>query len=123
MDVDHWRSTVTERANEDDRFATASEQFDGSVAFDVGDRTLWFKLYRGRIIDTERYVPFFGATFRVLGDPDAWATVAAEEASFTEQVRRGRLRITGNKLEANRMRDATELMMRYLPKPTEELDA
>lgn len=122
MDTDSWASAIVERANGDDRFETATEQFDGSIAFDVGSTTLWFKIYRGRIIDTEPYVPMFGATFHLEGDEAAWTRLREGEASLSEQLGTGRMHTSGNTLEANRMRDATELMVRYLQAATEAAD-
>lgn len=111
---DDWRTALLTAVNEDDAFAQAAEQFDGSVAFEIGDRSAWFKVYRGEMIDTERYVPMFGATFRLVGSRDAWDALARGEVSLSEALYDGSLRMAGNKLEANRMRDMLELVVRQL---------
>lgn len=117
-----WRERLVAAVDGDKRFETASEQFDGSVAFEVGEEVGWFKIYRGSVIDSESYVPAFGVTFRVVGDVTAWQQLVDGEASFSEQVYSGRLRTAGNKLEANRMREATELLVRHL-RDAEGVDA
>lgn len=109
-----WRERLVAAVDGDKQFETASEQFDGSVALEVGEEVGWFKVYRGSVIDSEPYVPAFGVTFRVVGDMTAWQQLVDGKASFSEQVYSGRLRTTGNKLEANRMREATELLIRHL---------
>ena len=109
-----WRERVATAANDDEQFGVAAEQFDGSVTFEVGDEVAWFKIYRGSVIDTEPYVPPFGTTFRITGEQSAWTELLEDGRSFSEQIYAGRLRTAGNKLEANRMREATELLVRCL---------
>ena len=114
LKTDTWMEEVVESANRDDRFETATSQFDGSIALNIGDDVLWFKIYRGSIIDTESYLPQFGATFHIRGSREAWKQIRDGEKSLSEQLTLGNLRITGNKIEANRMRDAEELILRYI---------
>ena len=111
---DSWVADTVRSVNDDDAFAAASAQFDGSVALLVGDRTVWLKLYRGEIIDTEPYVPQFGATFQLIGDIEAWQRLAAGDHSLSRALYEARIRMEGNKLEANRLRDAVELFVRHL---------
>lgn len=111
---DSWVADTVASVNDDDEFATATEHFDGSVALEIGDRTLWLKVYRGEIIDTEPYVPQFGATFRLVGDADAWRQLAAGEWSLSQALYETGVRTKGNKLEANRLRDGLELFVRHL---------
>jgi putative sterol carrier protein len=111
---DSWVADTVASVNDDDAFATAAEHFDGSVALVIDDRTVWLKLYRGEIIDTEPYVPQFGATFRLVGDADAWRRLAAGECSLSQALYETGIRTKGDKLEANRLRDAVELFVRHL---------
>ena len=113
LDEDDWRDDLADHASTD-AFERAAAQFDGSVAFKIGDETAWFKVYRGRVIDTEPYVPAFGATFRVTGDREAWTRVASGETSLSGAIHAADLRTEGNKLEANRMREMLELLVRSL---------
>ena len=110
---DDWRTALADHVSTD-AFERATAQFDGSVAFEIGDETAWFKVYRGRVIDTEPYVPAFGATFRVTGDREAWARVVTGETSLSGAIHAADLRTAGNKLEANRMREMLELLVRGL---------
>lgn len=111
---DSWVADTVASVNDDDEFAAAAEHFDGSVALEMDDRTVWLKVYRGEIIDTEPYVPQFGATFRLVGDADAWRDLATADRSLSQALYEGRVRTVGNKLEANRLRDAVELFVRHL---------
>ncbi|MFC5973544.1 hypothetical protein ACFPYI_19620 [Halomarina salina] len=113
LDEDDWRDDLADHASTE-AFERAASQFDGSVAFEVGDETAWFKVYRGRVIDTEPYVPAFGATFRVVGDRGAWRRVASGETSLSGAIHVAELRTVGDKLEANRMREMLELLVRSL---------
>lgn len=115
---DDWLSETIDSVNGDEQFRAATAHVDGSVAFEIGDKTRWVKLYRGACIDSEPYVPQFGATFRIVGDRDSWRRVAAGETSFSEALYRTALRTTGNKLEANRCRDGLELFVRHLQRVT-----
>lgn len=117
---DTWLADVVAAANADDRFGTAAEHFDGSVTLAMGEETAWLKLYRGEIIDTEPYVPQFGATFALSGSADDWRRLAAGETSLSESLYDGSIRTRGNKLEANRIREALELFVRHLQSVTSE---
>lgn len=118
FEPDGWLADTVVSVNNDDKFSTAAEHFDGSVALEFGDQTVWLKIYRGEIIDTEPYVPQFGATFRLTGEENAWQRLAAGEISFSEARYKTVIQSKGNKLEANRMRDATELLIRHLQTST-----
>lgn len=113
-----WLADTVASANGDEAFATAAEHFDGSVALEIGDETVWLKVYRGEIIDTEPYVPQFGATFRLTGTARAWRRLAADEVSLSQALYEASIRTRGNKLEANRMRDAVERFVRHLQAAT-----
>ncbi|MFC7157055.1 hypothetical protein ACFQPA_16610 [Halomarina halobia] len=114
FDSETWLSDLVASVNDDERFGTATREFDGSIELAIGDETAWLKIYRGAVIDTEPYVPAFGATFRIAGSADAWRALARGDASLSEQFYTGALRTEGNKLEANRLREATELLVRHL---------
>lgn len=114
FDSTEWRSVLSESVNDDDSFVQAAEYFDGSLSFEIGDKVAWFKIYRGRIIDEEPYVPSFGASFRIVGDREAWVALSAGETSLSGAMYDGSIRARGNKLEANRLREAVELMVRHL---------
>ncbi|WP_323173371.1 hypothetical protein [Natrialba sp. PRR66] len=113
-----WVSETVAAVNGDEAFERAAEHFDGSVAMEIGDDIVWLKVYRGEIIDTERYVPQFGATFRLVGSERAWQRLAAGETSFSQALYETTVRTRGNKLEANRLRDAIELFVRHLQTTT-----
>lgn len=111
---DTWLADTVASANNDGEFVAAAEHFDGSITLEIGDQTTWLKIYRGEIIDTEPYVPQFGTTFRLVGDKAAWQRLAAGNISFSQALYETIIRNKGNKLEANRLRDAIELFVRHL---------
>jgi putative sterol carrier protein len=115
-----WLASAVASANDDNRFITATTQFDGSLALQMGTEVAWFKIYRGEILDRESYVPPFGATFRLVGDEEAWDSLVDGGLSLSEALYDGSLRMTGNKLEANRMREAVELFVRHLQTAADE---
>lgn len=117
---DTWLADTVAAVNGDGEFSTAAEHFDGSVALEIGDQTMWLKIYRGEIIDTEPYVPQFGATFRLVGNKEAWQQLAAGDVSLSQALYETDIRSKGNKLEANRLRDAIELFVRHLQRNTPE---
>lgn len=118
-----WLADTVASANSDDDFSKAAEHFDGSIALEIGEQTVWLKIYRGEIIDTEPYVPQFGATFRLTGDEAAWQQLAAGDMSFSQALYETAIRSSGNKLEANRLRDAIELFVRHLQENTTDSTA
>lgn len=120
FDNETWLADAVASTNDDERFTTATTEFDGSVALEIGTDVVWLKLYRGEIIDTESYVPSFGATFRLVGDENAWRRLADGGTSLSKALYDGSLRTVGNKLEANRMRDALELFVRHLQAATKD---
>ncbi|MFC6766493.1 hypothetical protein [Natrinema soli] len=113
-----WVTETVAAVNDDEAFERAVRYFDGSVAMEIGDDIVWLKVYRGEIIDTEPYVPQFGATFRLVGSERAWQRLAAGETSFSQALYETDVRTKGNKLEANRLRDAIELFVRHLQATT-----
>lgn len=117
--ADDWRATLTEAVNKRDDFAAASEYVDGSMTLIIGDERAWFKLYRGKVLETEPYVPSFGATFRLVGDRDAWRSLCRGETSLSESLYDGSIRTAGNTLEANRLREALELLVRTMQRLSE----
>jgi putative sterol carrier protein len=114
FDSDTWVADTVAATNDDERFATAAEHADESVVLEMGDSVTWLKIYRGEIIDTESYVPQFGATFRLVGSEDAWRQLAAGELSLSEALYNVSIRTKGDKIEANRLREALELFVRHL---------
>ena len=109
-----WVNSTVASVNDDESFQRAAEHFDGSIALEIGETTVWLKLYRGAIIDTESYVPRFGATFRLTGEAADWQRLANRELSFSQASYQGIISSSGDKLEANRMREAIELFVRHL---------
>lgn len=118
--TESWLAETVTSVNDDEAFERAAEHFDGSVALEIGDETVWLKVYRGEIIDTEPYVPQFGATFRLVGSARDWRRLAAGETSLSQALYETAIRTSGNKLEANRLRDAIELFVRHLQAVTPE---
>ncbi|UHQ96125.1 hypothetical protein [Natrinema halophilum] len=105
---------LVQAANDDHRFESATEQFDGSITIETGSRTLWLRIYRRAIIATEPSVPMAGETFSVVGETNNWARLVCTDASLSELLYDGSLRTKGNKIERNRMRDCLELLVRHL---------
>jgi len=122
LDRDDWRGTLADAVNEDSEFARACERVDGSMTLVIGDERAWFKLYRGEMIDEEPYVPAFGATFRLVGGRGAWDALLQGETALSEAMYRGSIRSEGNTLEANRLREALELLVRHMQRLSEEED-
>ncbi|GGL66028.1 hypothetical protein [Halocalculus aciditolerans] len=121
LDTQDWPQELANAASSDE-FRRSATEFDGSLALEVGSDTAWFKIYRGHVIDTEPYVPSFGATFRVIGDDKAWRRVASGDQSLSGAIHTGSLKTAGNKLEANRMREMLELLIRTLQDLDEAID-
>lgn len=119
FESDTWVADTVSATNDDERFTTAAEHADESVALEMGESVTWLKIYRGEIIDTEPYVPQFGTTFRLVGSETAWRRLAAGEASLSEALYDVSIRTKGDKLEANRLRDALELFVRHLQEEVE----
>lgn len=123
FESDTWLADTVASVNDDDQFTTAAEHFDGSMTLNIGEDTVWLKIYRGEVIDTEPYVPQFGATFTVSGSVEAWRHLLIGETSLSQSIYDGSIRIRGNKLEANRIREALEIFVRHFQAETAEVEA
>jgi hypothetical protein len=58
--------------NANETFLEQARSFDGSVLLEVDSDRLWLKIYCGRVIDHQAYVPPFGYTFKFSGKEAAW---------------------------------------------------
>lgn len=107
-----WFSEFSEELEEDESFRTAMRHFDGSIKLEVGNQTIWMKIYRGRILEVLDQEAEFGSTFTIAGPPEQWERLLTEDRNpFGEQQTLGLIEISGNVLEATRLTDGLNAMV------------
>lgn len=116
-----WFEEFADQLESDSSFTTEMRHFDGSIRLDVGDRTVWMKIYRGQILEVLPEESEFGSTFAISGPLDEWERLLTQERNpFGEQQTLGLLQISGNALESTRMIDGINAMVRVLRDETSD---
>lgn len=105
-------------------FNEQAQWFDGSVLLEVGTDLLWFKVYKGKVIDHQPAVPPFGYTFKFSGSEASWELLISGQRLWADLVYPGKryfdddpalasagtphveIRTEGNLLEAGRLTEA-----------------
>ena len=105
-------------------FRTQTQLFDGSVLLEVDQDRLWLKIYRGKVIDHETFVPAFGYTFKFSGTEAAWTQLLSGKRRWADLTYPGKrdfsddpelkrvgemevaIRTEGNLLESGRLTEA-----------------
>lgn len=114
-----WFRSFGETLEDDDQFRQAMARFDGSIKLEIGDDTVWMKLYRGRVLEVLEQEAEFGSTFTVAGPPEQWVRLLTEERNpFGEQQTLGKIEFRGNVLEATRLTDGLNVLVEHLREET-----
>lgn len=96
-------ATLWSSLSDDARFASAAEWFDTTVVLESGDRAIFLKIYRGRVIDTGRGHGFKGYAFALSAAEAAWAEVLGQGSSGLHRaLTSGEVRVRGDLIEFNR---------------------
>jgi hypothetical protein len=115
-----WFREFASQLEEDESFTTEMRHFDGSIRLDVGDDTIWMKIYRGQILEVLDQESEFGTTFAISGPPDEWERLLTQERNpFGEQQTLGMLQFSGNVIESTRMVDGVNAMVQVLREATD----
>ncbi|WP_227134730.1 hypothetical protein [Halorubellus salinus] len=116
-----WFREFASELEDDESFTTEMRHFDGSVRLDVGDDTVWMKIYRGQILEVLAEEAEFGSTFAISGPAEEWERLLTQERNpFGEQQTLGLLQFSGNVLESTRMVDGINAMVRVLRAQTDD---
>lgn len=100
LDMDRF----TEMLNANSDFVSSGKFFDGSIQLNIGEETIWIKVFMGRAIYMTREPPPFGYTFAVKGSLDGWRfALEGAKNRFREALMTGRLRVEGNQIEFARV--------------------
>ena len=109
-------------------FNEQAQWFDGSVLLEVGNDSLWLKIYKGKVIDHQPAPPPFGYTFKFSGSETAWKLLTSGDRLWSDLTYPGKryfhddpnlstvgmphveIRTEGNLLEAARLAEAMFLM-------------
>jgi hypothetical protein len=101
-----WVALLADRVREDERFATATMAYDGSIGFRFGRSTLGLRVYRGKVIDQGRVV-FNDATFCVGASTHGWLEFARRPRNeFISFAMADRFAVSGSTYEYLRMTSA-----------------
>ncbi|MFC7157683.1 hypothetical protein ACFQPA_19840 [Halomarina halobia] len=107
-----WFREFTEVLEDDPEFRQSMRHFDGSIRLEVGDQTIWMKIYRGRVIEVLDQEAEFGTTFTISGPSEEWERLlTADHNPFGEQQTLGKLVFSGNVLESTRLIDGINALV------------
>lgn len=110
-------NALAARCNENKQFFEATEWADSKIKLEIGSRSFWMKLYRGRIIDVMEYLPgtnALGYDIVVSGAEETWLKFVNEDAKSWALMSTSEIVIDGNLIEANRMHEAICIILESL---------
>lgn len=91
--------TLVDELNENLHFTRESAWVDTSIVVTMGSRSYWLKIYKGRVIDSERGSGSLGYSLELSGTTEGWQSVALLERSRLELgLQRGLLQVRGDQL-------------------------
>jgi hypothetical protein len=106
-----WARAVAERLAGDERFASATAEWDGTLGLRCGDAEVHLRIYRGRVIDVTRRSPH-GATFTVEAGELAWTELlTGPRNDFIRRAMRGEFDVRGSAYEYLRLTKAVVLLV------------
>ncbi|WP_293680375.1 hypothetical protein [uncultured Phenylobacterium sp.] len=108
-----WAQSIAAAANGNADFAGASRWLDTKIVLRFGAAAYWFKLYRGRIIDAERYNPgtnMLGYDVVVAGEPAAWRRAFEGVTTFGRELGTGQIGGDGDRVELERSYKAVHVL-------------
>lgn len=106
-----WGKALAGLLTEDDRFASATAAWDGTLGVRGGEHEIHLRIYRGRIIEVTRRTPH-GATFTLGASDRVWTDIlTSSDARFGVRLMRGDFEVTGNPYEYLRLTKALEILV------------
>jgi len=115
-----WFRQFAQTLEDDESFQKTMRRFDGSIKLEIGDQTVWMKVYRGQILEVLGQEAEFGSTFTIAGPSEEWERLLTEDHNpFGEQQTLGLITISGNVLESNRLIDGINAMVDCLRAQTD----
>lgn len=106
-----WAQAVAGRLAGDERFASATAEWDGTLGLRCGDAEAHLRIYRGRVIDVTRRSPH-GATFTVEAAELAWTELlTGPRNDFIQRAMRGQFDVRGSAYEYLRLTKAVVLLV------------
>lgn len=106
-----WGQALAGLLAEDDRFASATAAWDGTLGVRGGEHEIHLRIYRGRMIEVTRRAPH-GATFTFGASDRVWADIfTSSDARFGVRLMNGEFEVTGNPYEYLRLTKALELLV------------
>lgn len=99
-----WETELRDWLNSSQDFQSGARWFDGSVLLGMGDRTLWLKIYEGRVIDVKPHSSPFGFTFALKAPEQTWDRLLEERRNeILSYTGKGEILVEGNSLEFMRL--------------------
>ena len=106
-----WGRHLAAGLADNERFASAVQTFDGSVAIRAGEEQVELRIYRGSVIEVARK-SLDGPTFTVTGSERAWIDLlSSPKNDFVNRTQRNEFRSSGNNYQYLRIFKAIMLMV------------
>lgn len=98
-----WAEALADRLGADERFASATSSWDGTIGLRCGEQEVHLRIYRGRVIEATRRAPL-GATFTVGAPELVWTElITGPRNDFMQRVMRGQFDVSGSGYEYLRL--------------------
>ncbi len=106
-----WGQELRARLERDERFASATATWDGTLGLRCGDAEVHLRVYRGRVLEASRRAPL-GATFTVEADELAWTELlTGPRNDFTRRAMDGRFAVHGSGYDYLRLTKAVTVLV------------
>jgi acyl dehydratase len=106
-----WGQALAQRLTADERFVSATANWDGTLGLRSGEQEIQLRIYRGQVVDVTRRAPH-GATFTVEAPELIWTElISAPHNDFVKRTMSGQFDVRGSGYEYLRLTKAVVLLM------------
>jgi hypothetical protein len=115
MDSDRWCAAIVDESSRSAEFALAARWFDAAFVVSASTRSMWIKVYAGRVIDVVPGRGVFGYAFELLAPDAVWhEAFEAPAAELQRLIAERKVEVRGNMLEFMRLARALDFFVEIL---------
>jgi len=108
-----WMEAFRDKCNADPEFQLNAKFADTKLVVFFGEKAYYLKLYKGQIIDLEKFVlnvSPLGYDIVVRADTDVWNSIHTGEVRFWDHLNSWRVEVGGNHMDAHRLHELICIM-------------
>lgn len=114
-DSERWCAAIVDESRRSAEFALAARWFDAAFVVSASTRSIWIKVYAGRVIDAVPGRGVFGYAFELLAPDAAWrGAFEAPAAELQRLIAERKVEVRGNVLEFMRLARALDIFVEIL---------